>query len=381
MNTNPNINIILSRETDVYQSPIEKVEFANDKNADLFISIHVDAVKDNADKVNGMTVWVSKNEFDNAAKSKLFASAIIGEFANNYQLNVSPFPQQREIGITVLQKTHCPAVVIETGFITNNTDLRYLQTDAAKETIAKNVLAAISKYASQLNSGIETSVPAKILSKISDTIRVKATEEKNKINENTLFIVDAKILGRGKKVLQQIEKLSADKLQDQHIVSMNVLSKEQAKIKYDLQGEDGAIEITTSHAVTAKPKEEKVEYAGVENKRDSLPDDKVFTQVENEASFPEGSIGWRNFLTKNLDPTIPVKDGMKPGSYKVMVSFIVKKDGSISNVTADNYQGTAMAKSCIDLIKKGPKWLPAMQNGHQVTAYRKQPITFVVSAD
>lgn len=38
-----------------------------------------------------------------------------------------------------------------------------------------------------------------------------------------------------------------------------------------------------------------------------------------------------------------------------------------------------MAKSCIDLISKGPKWLPAVQNGRPVTAYRKQPITFAVA--
>ena len=374
MNNNPDINIILSREDDVYQTPVEKANFSNDKNADLFISIHADAVKNNTENVNGMTVWVSKNEFDNSQKSKLFASAVIGEFANNYQLNVSPFPQQRERGIMVLQATHCPAILIEAGFITNNKDLQYLQTEAAKETIAKNILTAIGKYASQVNGYSENAVAANEIVIMQDTIPAKPVEDKNKINENTLYIVDGKIVGSGKKISQQIEKLSKGKSQDQQIVSMNVLSKDKAIIKYGLQGEYGAIEILTD-----KIQKGKVSNPGMENKLDTIPDDKVFTQVENEASFPDGNIGWRNYLTKNLDPTIPIKEGMRVGSYKVMVSFIVKKDGSISNVTADNYQGSAMAKSCIDLIKKGPKWLPAMQNGHAVTAYRKQPITFVVA--
>lgn len=384
MNNNPAINIILSRETDIYQSPVEKAKFSNDQHADLFISIHADAVKNNADLVNGMTVWVSKNQFPNSRSSSLLASAIISEFANNYPLSVSPNPQQREKGIMVLQATHCPAVVIETGFITNKNDLQYLESDAAKQTIAKNVLAAIEKYAVQNKNEIKDTEMVPVLKDTvpAQAVSIASTDEKI-IPGNALYILDGKILGKGKVGAQQLDKLTADKLDDQSKKDINVtwLKKEQSIKKYGNQGEDGAVEITTVQSSGYKLADKSAGVDFSNNKTDIIPDDKVFTQVENEASFPGGSIAWSNYLTKNLDPTIPVKEGRKAGAYKVIISFIVKKDGSISNVTADNYQGSAMSKACIDLIKKGPGWLPAMQNGRTVTAYRKQPITFVIAAN
>jgi protein TonB len=38
-----------------------------------------------------------------------------------------------------------------------------------------------------------------------------------------------------------------------------------------------------------------------------------------------------------------------------------------------------MEEEAMRAIRKAPKWNPAVQNGRQVKAYRKQPITFIVS--
>lgn len=62
-----------------------------------------------------------------------------------------------------------------------------------------------------------------------------------------------------------------------------------------------------------------------------------------------------------------------------MVKFIVSKDGSISDVQAETNFGYGMEKEAIKVIQKGPKWTPALQNGRHVNAFRRQPITFVVS--
>jgi protein TonB len=40
-----------------------------------------------------------------------------------------------------------------------------------------------------------------------------------------------------------------------------------------------------------------------------------------------------------------------------------------------------MEDEAVKTIKRGPKWVPAQQNGRQVKAYRKQPITFVVQSE
>ena len=60
---------------------------------------------------------------------------------------------------------------------------------------------------------------------------------------------------------------------------------------------------------------------------------------------------------------------------------MVAKDGSISDVTAETKLGFGMEEEAIKIIKRGPKWTPAQQNGNVVKAYRRQPITFQVLAE
>jgi periplasmic protein TonB len=107
-------------------------------------------------------------------------------------------------------------------------------------------------------------------------------------------------------------------------------------------------------------------------------EDKVFTKVENEAQFPGGQQAWIRYLQKNLNANAPVDNGAPAGTYQVIVKFIVSKDGSISDVQAESKHGFGMEDEAVKIIKRGPKWTPALQNGRNVNAYRRQPITFIV---
>jgi len=106
---------------------------------------------------------------------------------------------------------------------------------------------------------------------------------------------------------------------------------------------------------------------------------KVYEKVEIEAAFPGGVNAWRLYLQQNLKANVPVKKGAPAGTYQVIVRFIVSTDGQITDVEAETDYGYGMEKEVIRIIKKGPKWLPAMQNGKSVNAYRRQPITFLVT--
>jgi periplasmic protein TonB len=108
-------------------------------------------------------------------------------------------------------------------------------------------------------------------------------------------------------------------------------------------------------------------------------EDIVFLRVENEAQFPGGQQAWAGYLKKNLDPDTPVQNGAPAGTYQVVVKFIVSKDGSISNVNAETKYGFGMEEEAIKIITRGPKWIPALQNGRNVNAYRSQPVTFIVT--
>jgi periplasmic protein TonB len=109
--------------------------------------------------------------------------------------------------------------------------------------------------------------------------------------------------------------------------------------------------------------------------------DKVFTVVQNPAEFPGGQGAWAKYLERNLNRDLPVENGAPPGKYTVIVSFIVSKDGSISDVTAENDPGHGTKAEAMRVITKGPKWKPAVQNGRNVIYRNRQSITFVVSEE
>ena len=119
--------------------------------------------------------------------------------------------------------------------------------------------------------------------------------------------------------------------------------------------------------------------------KDSLPptadsSSLIFTRVEKEAEFPGGVEGWKKYLQKKLDPLVPVRNNAPVGRYDVVVKFIVSKDGSLSRIVARTNHGYGMEDELISVIKKGPKWMPATQNGIPVNAYRIQHITFTVES-
>jgi N-acetylmuramoyl-L-alanine amidase len=301
LNTNPNVEIILTREGDIYQTPKEKSAFANEQIADLFISVHIDnALQKEAYNKTGMSVWIARDSFSNSLASKLFASAIIGRFENNYGLDVPKSPMQRKAGIWVLQATKAPSVLIEAGYISNDKDRVYLKSDKGQEAFAINVLNALNDYAT------------------------------------------------GKYTLEEMPNGS------------------HATGKYRAEASDAAIETTTNPVANND-----------QAQQPKVPSE-IFSKIEKEAEFPGGKQAYKNFLQKNLNANVPVAEGWKPGTYTVMLKFIINAKGEVSSVQTENYKGTKTSEECIRLMKTSPKWVPAMQNGHLVASYKKQPITFIV---
>ena len=131
---------------------------------------------------------------------------------------------------------------------------------------------------------------------------------------------------------------------------------------------------TTSNCQTSK------DSSSRNNSRIEI-DDKIFEKVEREAEFPGGIRAWTQYLQKNLNPEIPVKEKAPAGPYQVIVKFIVSKSGKIKEITSETSHGYGMEKEVIRIIKKGPDWVPAMQDGHAVNAYRRQTVIFMVSEE
>jgi len=109
--------------------------------------------------------------------------------------------------------------------------------------------------------------------------------------------------------------------------------------------------------------------------------DKVFTVAQVPASFLGGKDAWQKYLEKNLKRDIPVEKGAPAGKYTVIIDFIVKADGSLTDLKIANNPGYGTGEEALRMISKGPKWVPAMQNGRAVTSRVKQNITFQITED
>ena len=109
--------------------------------------------------------------------------------------------------------------------------------------------------------------------------------------------------------------------------------------------------------------------------------DKIFTVVQQPAEFPGGLQGWTRYLERTLNRDLPVENGAPAGKYPVTVSFVVARDGSISDVKAENNPGYGTADEAVRVITRGPKWKPAVQNGRNVIYRHRQAVIFMVSED
>jgi protein TonB len=118
----------------------------------------------------------------------------------------------------------------------------------------------------------------------------------------------------------------------------------------------------------------------IEEKKED-DENKIFDKVEIEAAFPGGDGKWRQYLERNCNGQVASDNGAAEGTYTTIVQFVVDKEGNISDVRPLSSHGFGMEEEAMRVIKKGPKWSPAVQNGRQVKAYRKQPITFVVTGE
>ena len=100
---------------------------------------------------------------------------------------------------------------------------------------------------------------------------------------------------------------------------------------------------------------------------------------ERVAEFEGGFAGWQEFLQKTLRGDVPGKHRAPAGKYSVMVEFLIDKEGKIKEVTTLNDPGYGTKEEAIRVMKKSPKWTPAIQFNKNVNFRARQAITFVVA--
>lgn len=100
----------------------------------------------------------------------------------------------------------------------------------------------------------------------------------------------------------------------------------------------------------------------------------VYEKVDVAASFPEGMAALMTWLSYNIHyPASALENNIKG---KVVVNFIVEKDGTISNAKIAKSLNADLDKEAIRVVNKMPKWNPGINKGVPVRSYFTLPINF-----
>ena len=91
--------------------------------------------------------------------------------------------------------------------------------------------------------------------------------------------------------------------------------------------------------------------------------------IEVKPDFPGGIEKFYKFVGKNYQ--VPEEEGLKG---KVFVSFVVEKDGSLTDIKVIRDIGYGTGKEAIRVLKSCPKWNPGEQNGKKVRVLYSLPI-------
>lgn len=109
------------------------------------------------------------------------------------------------------------------------------------------------------------------------------------------------------------------------------------------------------------------------NAVEAKPSNEVYDRVDQEATYPGGMNGLRNFLADNFDTSI--MDGGE-GTLKCKLRFVVERDGTVSNVTiSDKSSSRDFDNEAVRVVKKLKKWTPGKVNGDPVRSYYSVPFT------
>ena len=102
--------------------------------------------------------------------------------------------------------------------------------------------------------------------------------------------------------------------------------------------------------------------------------EKVYQVVEQQPSFPGGREELFKYLAYNV--RYPIDAAKNKIEGRVLVTFVVEHDGSISNVNVANSVYPSLDKESIRVVSGMPKWIPGKANGKTVRVKYTIPITF-----
>lgn len=134
----------------------------------------------------------------------------------------------------------------------------------------------------------------------------------------------------------------------------------------------GAFTVEGNDEVGGEVLKAKEEIAAPEPPKEE--ESKVFDVVEQMPSFPGGQQALMQWLSSNLQyPVIAAENGVQG---RVIVRFVVERDGSVSNVQVVRSVDPSLDKEAVRVVSNMPNWIPGKQNGEAVRVNYTVPVMF-----
>ncbi|MBO6057313.1 MAG: TonB family protein [Bacteroidales bacterium] len=105
--------------------------------------------------------------------------------------------------------------------------------------------------------------------------------------------------------------------------------------------------------------------------------DTVYQVVDEMPEFPNGIEGLMDYVAQNVKSPESAKENNLQG--RVIVKFVIEKDGSVSNVEVGRGWGNELDEEAVRVVKAMPKWKPGKQDGKPVRVSFMLPINFKLS--
>ena len=102
--------------------------------------------------------------------------------------------------------------------------------------------------------------------------------------------------------------------------------------------------------------------------------EKMYVVVEQMPAFPGGDAALMKYLSENIKYPKAAEKAGEQG--RVVVNFIVEKDGAISNVNVVRSVTPTLDAEAVRVIKAMPKWVPGKQDGQSVRVKYNVPVSF-----
>lgn len=203
-----------------------------------------------------------------------------------------------------------------------------------------------------------------------EQLELSILQEQAKQEKKEEKIIKAKI--EPKKVVEQVretQKFTAPEIKKDELVNEENQVKDQSeldeKVAVGVKDQEGTkdrtdVAIRNDIAVNTNESEEKKEVAN-----------KVFDVVEQQPSF-NGNLN--QYLSDNIKyPVVAQENGVQG---RVIVQFVVERDGSITDVKVVRSVDPSLDKEAVRVVKSMPRWSPGKQNGQAVRVRFTLPVLF-----